>query len=372
MLSLVDAALRGAVVVLALLLAAMLGRELRHSLLARAGIALSLGLVVQTVSSTPAFEETVPLVWQVPLVAVSVGNAVLFWIFVQSLFDDDFVFRPVHAAAWLAAALLSGINCALGTSGGLFAPFGYAIQRAVPAVCAVLAAWAALAHWRDDLLEERRRLRGFILVTGVVYTLVSLAARLGSPHGRFDAATAAADTVFLAAMLAGIAWQLLRVGRSAFFDDSSPAGQAVPAAPVLPVLPAPHVAGPAALPVAEPSSDPEEERLAVALQRHMAGGAFRGENLTVASLASSLRVPEYRLRRLINRRLGHRNFNAYVNAFRLEAARAALADPARRDVPVLSIALDAGFQSIGPFNRAFKATTGRTPSEFRREQLADS
>lgn len=372
MLSLVDAALRGALVVLALLLAAMLVRELRHSRLARAGIALSLGLVVQTVSSTPAFEEAVPLAWQVPLVAISVGNAVLFWIFVQSLFDDDFVFRPVHAAAWLAAALLSGINCALGASGGLFAPLGYALQRAVPAVCAVLAAWAALAHWRDDLFEERRRLRGFILVTGVLYTLVSLAARVGSPHGRFDAPTAAADTAFLAAMLAGIAWQLLRVWRSAFFDEPLPAGEAAPAATV-PARPAPHPAGPAALSVAEPSlPDPEEERLAAALLRHMAGGAFRGEDLTVASLASSLRVPEYRLRRLINRRLGHRNFNAYVNAFRLEAARAALADPARRDEPVLSIALDAGFQSIGPFNRTFKATTGRTPSEFRREQLADS
>ena len=370
MLSLVDAALRGAAVVLALLLASMLVRELRHSRLARAGIALSLGLVVQTVSSTPAFEDAVPLAWQVPLVAISVGNAVLFWIFVQSLFDDDFAFRPIHAAAWLAAAVLSGVNCALGASGGLWAPLGYTLQRALPAVCAVLAAWAALAHWRDDLLEERRRLRGFILVTGVAYTLVSLAARVGSPHGRFDAPTAAADTFFLAALLAGVAWQLLRVGRSAFFDAASPAGRTAPVE--RPPAALPQVEPVAVAGNAEPVPDPEEERLSAALQRHMAGGAYRGEDLTVASLASHLRVPEYRLRRLINRRLGHRNFNAYVNAFRLDAARTALADPAHRDVPVLSIALDAGFQSIGPFNRAFKATTGRTPSEFRRERLADS
>jgi AraC-like DNA-binding protein len=40
---------------------------------------------------------------------------------------------------------------------------------------------------------------------------------------------------------------------------------------------------------------------------------------------------------------------------------------------VLSIALEAGFQSIGPFNRAFKAATGLTPTEFRgRAPLADS
>lgn len=33
---------------------------------------------------------------------------------------------------------------------------------------------------------------------------------------------------------------------------------------------------------------------------------------------------------------------------------------------MLTIALDAGFQSIGPFNRAFKADTGMTPTEYRR------
>jgi AraC-like DNA-binding protein len=39
---------------------------------------------------------------------------------------------------------------------------------------------------------------------------------------------------------------------------------------------------------------------------------------------------------------------------------------------VLTIALDVGFGSIGPFNRAFKAGTGLTPTEFRQRALADS
>jgi AraC-like DNA-binding protein len=43
-----------------------------------------------------------------------------------------------------------------------------------------------------------------------------------------------------------------------------------------------------------------------------------------------------------------------------------LADPGQAEVPILTIALDAGFGSIGPFNRAFKAQTGLTPSEYRR------
>ena len=38
------------------------------------------------------------------------------------------------------------------------------------------------------------------------------------------------------------------------------------------------------------------------------------------------------------------------------------------EVPILTIALDAGFASLGPFNRAFKAETGLTPTEYRRAE----
>ena len=78
---------------------------------------------------------------------------------------------------------------------------------------------------------------------------------------------------------------------------------------------------------------------------------------------------QYRLRRLINQRLDHRNFSSFVNGYRLAEATAALADPAQADVPILTIALDAGFQSIGPFNRCPRAP-GMTPTAYRKQ--ADS
>lgn len=46
--------------------------------------------------------------------------------------------------------------------------------------------------------------------------------------------------------------------------------------------------------------------------------------------------------------------------------KAALADPDQAEVAVLTVALDAGFSSLGPFNRAFKAETGLTPTDYRR------
>ena len=354
LLTLLDAALRGTVLALLLLLVALLLRERLRLPAARAGIALLLGLGVQVVSSTPLFEESVPRLWQAPLVAVSVANGALFWLFVLALFDDDFVFRPWHGLVWLGVAVLSGLNCAVvAGSGSVLAPISMGLQRAMPLLFAVLAAVAAGAHWRSDLVESRRRLRAFILVTGVAYSVLMVAARLGSPQGRLSAGVAMIDVLALGVIAAGVAWQLLRLTGTELFA-------AAPAAR-LPALAEP------------PLPDPAEDRLAETLQRLMAGErAYRTEDLTIASLAARLAVPEYRLRRLINQRLGHRNFNAYINGFRLDEARTVLADPARRSLPVLSIALEAGFQSIGPFNRAFKAATGRTPTEFRREHSADS
>ncbi len=354
-LTVLDASLRGALLALLALLAVVLWRDRPRLHSARTGAALGIGLCVQVVGATPLFEALVHPLWQAPLVAVSAANAVLFWVFVQALFDDDFSLRPVHAVAWLAVAALSGSNCVLGPRA---APVLMGLQRAVPVLFALLAALAAAAHWRADLVEGRRRLRLFIVVTGIAYTLTMLALRLAAPQGRLSAEVATFDVLALFAIVAVVACQMFHLRGTELFPPAPAAGIA---------------ARPAAAALPPPVPDPAEERLASALQRLMQGErAYCSDDLSVASLAARLAVPEYRLRRLINQRLGHRNFNAFVNGFRLEDACVALADPARRDVPVLTIALDAGFQSIGPFNRAFKAETGLTPSEFRREKLTDS
>ena len=67
--------------------------------------------------------------------------------------------------------------------------------------------------------------------------------------------------------------------------------------------------------------------------------------------------------------MGYRNFNAYIARWRLSEAREALSDPAQAEVPISTIAIDSGFQSLAPFNRAFKAETGMTPTEFRLKSL---
>jgi AraC-like DNA-binding protein len=363
-----DIALRGALLALLSLLALRLWRDRPQLPAARLGAVFMLGLCVQVVSSHPWLEANLPCHWQSPLIGVSVGNAVLFWVFVKALFDDDFCWRPLYLWVWLAAVLLAVVNCNLaGPDAPAWTAVTRAMQRVLPLVCTVLAGVAAAQQWRADLVEKRRRLRVFILATGAVYTVAQVAMRWGSPRGLLSAPAASADVLMLLLMVAVSASQVLKLSSQELFPSQPRLKQAEP----LPlaqetVPPAESSTGPGA-------PDAAEERLMQALSMLMKDRqGYREEDLTVATLAFKLSVPEYRLRRVINQRLGYRNFNAYINGWRLADARAALADPARREVPVLTIALDAGFQSIGPFNRAFKADTGQTPTEYRRQQLADS
>ncbi len=351
--TLLDPACRGAAGALLALLTAVLLRDGPRSATTRIGAAFAAGLIVQIVSSVPLFEATVPRLWQAPFVGVAIANAVLFWLFARALFDDDFVSRAWHRAVWLAVAVSGAGACAIGWRG--WSPASQwllDLQRATPALFAVLAVVAAASSWQGDLIEKRRRLRLFIVAAGSVYSVALLLARIASPHGLLGPFAATADAAAMAAMVAVVAFALLRVAPSPLLAAPGPA-------PAVPVVEAPPSAA--------------DDRVANALEHAMrVDRAYRVEGMTLAVLAARLDVPEYRLRRLINGRLGHRNFNAYVNGFRLDDARQALADPAQRNRPVLTIALTAGFQSIGPFNRAFKATTGLTPTEYRRRSLAES
>jgi AraC-like DNA-binding protein len=105
------------------------------------------------------------------------------------------------------------------------------------------------------------------------------------------------------------------------------------------------------------------------LRAMMEAGAWRQEGLGIAALAHDLGTQEHRLRRLINSRLRHRNFADFVNGYRVEAAKARLADPMEAEATVASIAFDLGFGSLSPFNRAFRAATGATPTAWRRAAL---
>jgi AraC-like DNA-binding protein len=87
---------------------------------------------------------------------------------------------------------------------------------------------------------------------------------------------------------------------------------------------------------------------------------YAREGLTIVQLADLLGTQEHVLRRVINQGLGFRNFNDFLHTHRLKEAAERLGDPQLRRIPVLTIALEVGYGSVGPFNRAFKERFGVT------------
>ncbi len=93
--------------------------------------------------------------------------------------------------------------------------------------------------------------------------------------------------------------------------------------------------------------------------------AYAEHGLTLGQFATALELPEYRVRRLINQQLKYKNFNQFLNFYRIrEASQRLLEEP---QLPILTIALDVGFKSVSSFNTAFKSRYGCTPSEYRRD-----
>ena len=345
------------VTALLLLLAAVMLRDMPGQNVARAGAALALGLCVQVVSSTPLFEARAPWPWQMPLIGISVGNAVLFWIFTLALFDDGFAWRPRHGLAWLAVVGLTVVNCIRGPEASGLGSWLHGVQRGVPLVFAALAAWAALAHWRADLVEPRRRLRSFILVTGVIYTLAQLVARLASPQGRLTGHVALADVAMLGGIAAVVVWQLLRAAESELF-----AAPATPAPVQSPLQPAPSKADSA--PEHPPMPRCRRCRRTTAWLNHSPAGwprnapphrrhwACRARRAAVGAgiPAAPRHQPAARPPQL----------NAYINGSG-SPMRKPHSPPTRRETPVCAHRARSGFQSIGPFNRASRPPPGARP-----------
>lgn len=98
---------------------------------------------------------------------------------------------------------------------------------------------------------------------------------------------------------------------------------------------------------------------------------WKTEGLTIHQLASDMNVKEYKLRQAINYQLDFRNFNDFVNSYRIAEAKTILSDPDKKDVNIQEIAYDLGYNSISPFNKAFKAATGVTPTEWRKAAISN-
>jgi len=349
-LAMLEAGLRGAAVALLAVLAALLLRDGRRTPAGLYGAMFAASVAAYVIVTAPGLLGG-PLPWLRPFRLVSLGTPAMFWLFALAAFDDAFVASWRHALPWLGTVAI-GFVCARG-----LVPAACPLYHALQLVFVALAIRQALVGRSADLIEERRRFRVALVLSSAIYTaaVIVLETFMGGPPASPPLSTVNAAGV-LALTFVFVFTQLSLSAR----------GQLIPVAPVVqrgfPVD---------AFPRSDAAAiDGQEAALLERLRRLMEQERiYREEGLSITALSGRLEVPEYRLRRLINQRLGHRNFSTFVNSYRLADAMGALADRTQAQVPILTIALDAGFQSLGPFNRAFKAHTGTTPSDYRRLHL---
>src|SRR5436309_2826098 len=198
LLSTLDIALRGATVALLLVLAASLFRGFGTVLAGRLAAAFAVGSAAHAVSYS--IGSTAPVsIGHAPLIALSTGNIVVFWLFTRALFDETFKLRGWHALVWAAVAAFSFVNCMW------IAPAG-SVRISVIAVNLVVLGFIALAvaqtiaSWSADLVERRRRVRVFIVAASALYGGINAVLQILLPIG---AAAEIANTVN-SAVLAGV------------------------------------------------------------------------------------------------------------------------------------------------------------------------
>ena len=350
-----DLGLRGAVVALFLVVCLALLRSTVVRPAANLGAAMGVAGAAYAISTAPFF-PTWSFGWSSPLVALAMGSPVIFWLWARAVFEEDFALRAWHGAAWALVASLGLLSYNGWTSWpGLAATSGRLLALASIGL-ASLAAAQIPKGWRKAAMTGRGRLLIALVIGISIQIVLSASAGLAAIPTRSISLTVAFG-LGVSALIS--IWMMLFYpleSQSAVAGAGVGRGEAGRASPSFPRagLPAP-------------------DRAALGRLKHLMATerTYRREGLTIGRLAGRLGMPEYRLRALIHEGLGHRNFSAFLNRYRLDEAKAALADPHQAEVAVLTVALDAGFQSLAPFNRAFKADTGLTPTEFRRRAAAD-
>ncbi len=338
----IDLLARGGTLALLALWSLVLLRDHGRVPAARAAVAMSLGIgayIAGGILFVAAPTSLAALVCDVS----SVMAPGLFWLFARLWFDDR---ARVGARSWAligAFALLPLAQIVLITATGHASILIWSLVRIGMIGFGLAGMWVAWRGRDSDLVEPRRTFR--LALIGAIGGFVLWVNLLEAGRAL---STLSPETLMLTQVAVFVVTLAAIVGLGAM---RSPELFALPRAPS---------------PAQQPKPEPIESPLIARLRHEMgANRAYRAEGFSLTALAQLLGEPEYRVRRAINGELGFRNFTAFLNSYRLAEVKAALADPAQREVPILTIAIDAGFGSLGPFNRAFREAEGMTPSEWR-------
>jgi AraC-like DNA-binding protein len=277
---------------------------------------------------------------------VSIGAIsipVLFWLLSRAIFDDHFKFRW-SLLSWFLVLLIPHLNFFVSDfipwTG--FRPVSGIVARLTSLGFVLAGLYTALRTRKGDLVDSRIRFRNIFLLATAALIGVTLIVELIEINRDIIMVLQVLQRSAIFALT--LYFLLSNVGiRSGFFFKEIPKSK-------IPAI-----------------DDPQLNTKLLALMDEQK--VYKKEGLTIGQLAELMNEQEYRLRRLINGQLGFRNFNDFLNQYRVNEACEILSDPAQTRKTILEIAYDLGYQSIGPFNKAFKDLKGVTPTAYRKSQI---
>ncbi|MCW8866078.1 MAG: helix-turn-helix domain-containing protein [Colwellia sp.] len=200
----------------------------------------------------------------------------------------------------------------------------------------------AAQQWRNDLVQERRYIRGSVIcISGLyIFLVIFLGQLLDIQWLGFDLLKA----FLLAILIMGINFFLFRLRESSLFETISSKGH--------------NAAG--------INKQPSKE-LSRVINAMVEEKLYQQDGLTIASFAKHLSIHEYKLRQLINGEMNYRNFNDFLNFYRIKEVSEKLTQTDYIQTPVLTLALESGFRSLSSFNKVFKETHAITPTQYRKK-----
>jgi len=315
------------------------------------------------------------------LAAMAVLATVKCYLFIYIIPDDSALFWPVFILNLLAplalfyaareffapdgapkpliisAAVMTLLCAWTVVAGRPFPPPLPALLITANALITVMATASLWRHYRDDLISVRRNMRVIISAFLVCYVLgigvfTSIASKDASYRMPLRALEAAALMVTFFAINASLVrrefWEIVW-GQDAGISH-----------------PPEHLQAQEKRHVEQKTSKNQHVKTLLNLFEHEKVYLFA--RLSIGDVASKMNVPEHQLRQLINQHLGFDNFNNFVNKYRIKHVTGLLKDPSRAKDKVFALALESGFASLAPFNKAFLAEHKKTPTDYRNQK----
>ncbi len=313
-------------------------RQWKQAMHLWAGIGFTLSIFCYMIIETPFVQESF---LRVIVLTGSICVPVFFWLLSKSIFEDHFKFAPILGLSFLLQIIPHFhhyLNCQIDLTKQITTLFDI-ITQIISLSFVFAAIYVAIKTKQIDLVEKRLRFRNtFIIITAALIgiTLIVEATPLIKESKDLLQVMQRSSILLLTGyfLLSNFGFQ-----PGFFFREIAKQKTITQDDPVL------------------------EEQLMALLNKEK---IYRKEGLTIKELAEIMQVQEHRLRRLINGQLDFKNFNDFLNQYRVNEACEILIDPTQNQKTILEIAYALGYQSIGPFNKAFKDLKNTTPTAFRK------